>query len=88
MTVYLDNRSVIEEEEAEKEELQQEEERIKSSKQVATVLWHVVVAPVAFWLLWNTILTPLFGFATIGYLKALGILFMAHLLRGSVTNAD
>lgn len=82
MTIYLDNRAV---EEAEAEELEEEKERLKreAAKKVANVVWHVAVAPVIFFLLWNSILTPLFGFAKIGYLKSLGILFMAHLLRGS-----
>ena len=79
MTVYLDNRAV-EEEDAEKE---LEEQKKKAAKMVANMVWHVVAAPVIFFLLWNSILTPLFGIAKIGYLKSLGILIMAHLLRGS-----
>lgn len=79
MTIYLDNRAV-EEEEKEDELEQQKKEAVKM---VATIVWHAAVAPVVFFLLWNSILTPLFGFAKIGYLKSLGILFMAHLLRGS-----
>jgi len=83
MTIYLDNRAV-EEVEAEEEQQRLEEENKKEAvKMVANVVWHAVAAPIIFFLLWNSILTPLFGFAKIGYLKSLGILFMAHLLRGS-----
>jgi hypothetical protein len=79
MTIYLDNRAV--EEEEKEDELEQQKK--EAAKMVATIVWHAAVAPVVFFLLWNSILTPLFGFAKIGYLKSLGILFMAHLLRGS-----
>lgn len=83
MTIYLDNRAVEEEEKEEQEELELEEKKKEAAKMVANIVWHAAVAPVIFFLLWNSILTPLFGFAKIGYLKSLGILFMAHLLRGS-----
>ena len=83
MTIYLDNRAVEEEEKEELEELELEEKKKEAAKMVANIVWHAAVAPVIFFLLWNSILTPLFGFAKIGYLKSLGILFMAHLLRGS-----
>ena len=86
MTIYLDNRAVAEseaEEEQERIEREQEERKTEAAKMVANIVWHAAVAPVIFFLLWNSILTPLFGFAKIGYLKSLGILFMAHLLRGS-----
>ena len=83
MTVYLDNRSV-EEEEREITEQQEQLARQKDAAEIAAKLfWHLLIAPVVFFLLWNSILTSLFGLAKIGYLKSLGILLMAHLLRGS-----
>ena len=83
MTVYLDNRSVEEEEKELTEEREQKENAEKAAKITVQILWHLLVAPVLFFLLWNAILTPLVGLAKIGYLKSLGILLMAHLLRGS-----
>jgi hypothetical protein len=83
MTVYLDNRSV-EEEEREITEQQEQLARQKDAAEItAKLFWHLLIAPVVFFLLWNSILTSLFGLAKIGYLKSLGILLMAHLLRGS-----
>ena len=81
MTVYLDERS----EKDKAEELQAEADELAKKAALvflATFIWKLALAPVIFFLLWNLILTPTFGIAKIGYLKSLGILTMAALVRG------
>lgn len=83
MTVYLDKRA---EEDPDKKEEEQEIELAVQKKLAAVALakftWHFIAAPIAFFLLWNSCLTPVLGIGKIGYLKSLGILTIAAIVRG------
>lgn len=83
MTVYLDQRSEEDPERfAEEQKLQEELAKKAGAVVLANILWKLALGPILFFLLWNSILTPMFGIAKIGYLKSLGILTMAALIRG------
>ena len=82
MTIYFDKRAeeesakiaAAEEEEAQKQKIKQE--NLEKSAKVLSVF----VKPLVLMLLWNWLMPGLFGFATIGYLKAFGLYLISRIL--------
>lgn len=78
MTIYLDNRAFEEKEKEEQEELEEQEKKEAAIKAAAT-FFAFFVKPAIIMLLWNWLLPGIFGLATIGYFKALGLYLLARL---------
>ena len=78
MTIYLDNRAFEEKEKEEQEELEEQEKKEAAIKAAAT-FFAFFVKPAIIMLLWNWLLVGIFGIATIGYFKALGLYLLARL---------
>ena len=70
MSVYFDRRKALDAEEKKKNE--------EAAKAVARVV-QFFVQPAIVMLLWNWLMPGLFGLATIGYFKALGLYLLARL---------
>ena len=49
-------------------------------RKIASGLGYLLISPLVFMLFWNWIMPSLFGLATLGYLKSLGLLVMARLI--------
>lgn len=80
-TVYLDKRAEEEQALEEIEELEKERVKQESLKAVAGVI-DFFVKPAILVLLWNWLMPGIFGLATIGYFKALGLYAMSRILFG------
>ena len=78
MTIYLDNRAFEEQEKEEKEELEEQQKKEAAAKAAVTFI-AFFVKPAIIMLLWNWLLPGIFGIATIGYFKALGLYLLARL---------
>jgi len=87
MSVYFDPRRPREEGQTislpEAEDLikqLEEKEKIEMGKKVVAALTRLFVSPVILMLVWNWLMPGLFGLATIGYLKAFGLVVMSSIL--------
>jgi len=78
MTIYLDNRAFEEQEKEEQKELEEQKNKEAAVKAAAT-FFAFFVKPAIIMLLWNWLLPGIFGIATIGYFKALGLYLLARL---------
>jgi len=80
MTVYFDERAEKQkaEEDAEAEKQAQREETTKILSRVIVVF----ARPAVLMLVWNWLMPGLFGLATIGYLKAFGLVLLSRMLFG------
>ena len=78
MTVYTFKKTVEEVEEDVAEELEKEKQKQEAIKAAAT-FFTFFVKPAVIMLLWNWLLPGIFGLATIGYFKALGLYLLARL---------
>ena len=78
MTVYTFKKTVEEVEENVAEELEKEKQKQEAIKAAAT-FFTFFVKPAVIMLLWNWLLPGIFGLATIGYFKALGLYLLARL---------
>ena len=78
MTIYLDNRAFEEKEKEEQAELEEKEKKEAAAKAAVTFI-AFFVKPAVIMLLWNWLLPGIFGLATIGYFKALGLYLLARL---------
>ena len=78
MTIYFDKRAFEQREEEEKQELEEQEKKEAAIKAAAT-FFAFFVKPAIIMLLWNWLLPGIFGLATIGYFKALGLYLLARL---------
>ena len=78
MTIYFDKRAFEQQEEEEKQELEEKQKKEEAVKAAATFI-AFFVKPAIIMLLWNWLLPGIFGLATIGYLKALGLYLLARL---------
>jgi uncharacterized membrane protein len=78
MTVYFDKRAFEEKEKEEQEELEAEEKK-EAAKVVVVGVLSLLVKPLVIMLLWNWLVPGMFGLATIGYLKALGLYVLTKL---------
>ena len=78
MTVYTFKKTVEEVEEDVAEELEKEKQKQEAIKAAAT-FFAFFVKPAIIMLLWNWLLPGIFGLATIGYFKALGLYLLARL---------
>ena len=78
MTIYFDKRAFEQQEEEEKQELEEQEKKEAAIKAAAT-FFAFFVKPAIIMLLWNWLLPGIFGLATIGYFKALGLYLLARL---------
>lgn len=58
----------------------EEKEKIEMGKKVFAALTRLFVSPVILMLIWNWLMPGLFGLATIGYLKAFGLVVMSSIL--------
>ena len=58
----------------------QEKEKIALGQKVIAGLARLFISPVVLMLFWNWIMPGLFGLATIGYLKAFGLVVMSSIL--------
>jgi len=58
----------------------EEKEKIEMGKKVVATLTRLFVSPVILMLIWNWLMPGLFGLATIGYLKAFGLVVMSSIL--------
>lgn len=79
MTIYFDKRAFEQKDEEEAEKLEKELKKAAAVKIVVT-LFSLVVKPLIIMLLWNWLMPGIFGLATIGYLKALGLYCISRLL--------
>ena len=77
MTIYFDKRA-FEQQEEEQQELEKEIKKQEVVKAVATLV-AFFAKPAILMLLWNWLLPGIFGIATIGYFKALGLYLLARL---------
>ena len=88
MSVYIDPRKTKEVKQEEVEAPRTEEWMAKIEKmdneelgrKIAAGLGYLLISPLVFMLLWNWIMPNLFGLATLGYLKSLGLLLLARLI--------
>lgn len=84
MSVYFDPRNKVErvtvEDASEVLEKLQEQEKIALGQKVITGLARLFISPVVLMLFWNWIMPGLFGLATIGYLKAFGLVVISSIL--------
>jgi len=78
MTIYFDKRAFEEQEKEEQQELEEQEKKEAAIKATAT-FFAFFVKPAIIMLLWNWLLPGIFGIATIGYFKALGLYLLARL---------
>ena len=78
MTVYTFKKTAEEVEEAEVEKLEEQEKKEAAIKAAAT-FFAFFVKPAIIVVLWNWLLPGIFGLATIGYFKALGLYLLARL---------
>ena len=78
MTIYFDKRAFKQQEEEEKQELEEQQKKEEAVKAAATFI-AFFVKPAIVMLLWNWLLPGIFGLATIGYFKALGLYLLARL---------
>jgi ABC-type transport system involved in cytochrome bd biosynthesis fused ATPase/permease subunit len=78
MTIYFDKRAFEQQEEEEKQELEEKQKKEEAVKAAATFI-AFFVKPAIIMLLWNWLLPGIFGLATIGYFKALGLYLLARL---------
>ena len=78
MTIYLDNRAFEEKEKEEQAELEGKEKKEAAAKAAVTFI-AFFVKPAIIMVLWNWLLPGIFGLATIGYFKALGLYLLARL---------
>jgi hypothetical protein len=78
MTIYFDKRAFEEQEQEENNELVEQEKKEAALKALGAAV-AFFVKPVIIMLLWNALLPGIFGLATIGYFKALGLYFLARL---------
>ena len=78
MTIYFDKRAFEEKEKEEQEELEEQEKKEAAIKAAAT-FFAFFVKPAIIMVLWNWLLPGIFGLATIGYFKALGLYLLARL---------
>jgi len=78
MTIYFDKRAFEQQEEEEKQELEEQEKKEAAAKAAVTFI-AFFVKPAIIMLLWNWLLPGIFGLATIGYFKALGLYLLARL---------
>lgn len=83
MTVYFDQRAHAQKEQEEAEiaaaELEAEKNRQLGAKAIVGLV-SAIVKPAFIMLLWNWLLPGIFGLATIGYFKALGLYILARLI--------
>ena len=77
MTVYTFKKTAEEVEEAEVEKLEQEKK--EAAIKAAATFFAFFVKPAIIMVLWNWLLPGIFGLATIGYFKALGLYLLARL---------
>ena len=70
---------------AQQDELKQQE-AIKNAEAIGNAIG-VFVKPAILMLLWNWLMPGLFGFATIGYLKAFGLWMISRILFDSHGNS-
>ena len=88
MSVYIDPRKTKEVKQEEFETPRTEEWMAKIEKmdneelgrKIAAGLGYLLISPLVFMLFWNWIMPSLFGLATLGYLKSLGLLLLARLI--------
>ena len=78
MTIYFDKRAFEQQEEEEKQESEEKQKKEEAVKAAATFI-AFFVKPAIIMLLWNWLLPGIFGLATIGYFKALGLYLLARL---------
>ena len=78
VTIYFDKRAFEEKEKEEQEELEEQEKKEAAIKAAAT-FFAFFVKPAIIMVLWNWLLPGIFGLATIGYFKALGLYLLARL---------
>lgn len=78
VTIYFDKRAVEQQEQEEQEELEQEKNKEAAIKAISSAV-NLFVKPVILMLLWNWLVPGIFGLATIGYLKALGLYLLARI---------
>ena len=78
MTIYFDKRAFEEKEKEEQAELEEQEKKEAAAKAAVTFI-AFFVKPAIVMLLWNWLLPGIFGLATIGYFKALGLYLLARL---------
>ena len=82
MTIYFDQRAEqqkAEEAAAQSEVIKKEEEKKEAMKALARLI-AIFAKPAVLMLLWNWLMPGLFGFATIGYLKAFGLYLISRIL--------
>jgi|TARA_B100001778_G_scaffold180509_1_gene148456 hypothetical protein len=87
LSVYIDPRktkeTTVEVKEAPKEEWMAKIDQMDNEelgRKIASGLGYLLISPLVFMLFWNWIMPSLFGLATLGYLKSLGLLVMARLI--------
>ena len=86
VTIYFDKRAFEEQEKEEKELEEKAAEELEKEKQkqeaikAAVAFFAFFVKPAIIMLLWNWLLPGIFGLATIGYFKALGLYLLARLI--------
>ncbi|AGH06891.1 hypothetical protein SWTG_00180 [Synechococcus phage S-RIM2 R1_1999] len=78
MTIYFDKRAFEEKEKEEQEELEEQQNK-EAAVKVAATFFAFFIKPAIIMLLWNWLLPGIFGIATIGYFKALGLYLLARL---------
>jgi uncharacterized membrane protein len=78
MTIYFDKRAFEEKEKEEQEELEEQQKK-EAAVKVAATFFAFFIKPAIIMLLWNWLLPGIFGIATIGYFKALGLYLLARL---------
>jgi uncharacterized membrane protein len=78
MTIYFDKRAFEEKEKEEQEELEEQQKK-EAAVKVAATFFAFFIKPAIIMLLWNWLLPGIFGLATIGYFKALGLYLLARL---------
>lgn len=86
MTVYLDPRGPVKEEEEQLEKELEEQEKQESVEKVMVIInsliTYLAVLPILFMFAFNLSLTKMFNFDRIGYVESLGIVIVARVLRG------
>jgi uncharacterized membrane protein len=86
MTVYLDPRGAIKEQEEQLKKQIEEQEQKESVEKVMSIinglLSYIVILPLLFMISFNVSLTKMFNFANIGYVESLGVVIVARVLRG------
>tara|TARA_R100001463_G_scaffold17067_2_gene44047 strand:- start:182 stop:442 length:261 start_codon:yes stop_codon:yes gene_type:complete len=82
MTIYFDKRAFQQKEE--EIQLSEEEAEIKKQREEGAAAIVAVFSffgkPLIIMLLWNWLLPGIFGLATIGYLKSLGLFVLARII--------